>query len=133
MKKIPIILLCFFLISPVYADGPPGPTPTPGGPGGGHGLPIPDIPSIDALKAKYGVPEESESHQRINFFWELDNWLNLLEASRIAAWFSVNRTWSVWLLITILMIVLIAIRFVVRNVYGAGAAGIQSFRDRGGD
>ena len=113
-------------VSVVYADGP-GPTPTPGNPGGDHAFPLPSIPEIEDLKGKYGIPDADDpSLHQINFFWDLDNWITFAESSRIGVWFVNNRSYGLLIVLFVLLLVLQIIRSMSESVYGAGIRG----RDR---
>ena len=88
------------------------------------------MPTINSLKAEFNVPEEGSSHRKLEFFWDLENWLLFLRATRIGTWFSVDRTYKAWLIIMVLALVLLAIRFMTRNVYGAGSDKWDELRGR---
>lgn len=131
LKIALLILLAVLIIQPslVFAAAidDPLPTPTPGGPGGSHGFPIPSIPSIETLKEKYGIPEDSGDLRQINLFWDIDYWLSFAESSRISVWFVMNRTWSILTIIIILFLILSFFRSISRSVYGSGVEALDRF------
>ena len=127
VKRIIALLFVVVVIAvgndEVYADGP-GPTPTPGGPGGWHGLPIPDLPDWEGLRAKYNIPshEEMGSEAPLVYFWEIDNWLEFFMATKAGTKFSIEASWGLALIVFVLILVLISIRFLVKQVIG----GVES-------
>jgi len=126
--RLAIILI--ILMIPVSAASAQGPTPTPGNPGGDHTFPLPEIPSIDSLKSKYGIPAADDPNvHKLDFFWDIDNWITFAESSRIGVWFVNNRAWGIMTIILILMIVMAVIRSMSESVYGAGVHGRDEVRE----
>jgi hypothetical protein len=132
LKKIALVVLVVIvvivlLMQPTIAFADPGPTPTPGAPGGDHGFPVPNIPSIESLKEKYGIPEDSGDLRQINLFWDIDYWLSFAESSRISVWFVMNRTWSILTIIMVLFLILSFFRSISKSVYGSGVEAFDRF------
>jgi len=123
---VKLILLVAILAAPVtaaYADGP-GPTPTPGNPGGDHSFPLPSIPEIDTLKERYGIPDADDPDLfQIDFFWDLDNWITFAESSRIGIWFVNNRSYGLLIVLFVLLLVLAFVKSMSESVYSAGIRG----------
>lgn len=94
-------------------------------------MPLPEIPSIETLKSRYGIPDADDpSSSRITFFWDLDNWIIFAESSRIGVWFVNNRAFGLATVIVILLIVMAIIRSMSESVYGAGVDRWDRMRGR---
>jgi len=109
--------------STLLDDPPPMVTLTPGNPGGDHKMPIFDLGTKEEIMSKFGMPtvEEMRLNSKIDFAWDLNNWLNFAESSRAGVIFSWASTWGIFAVIFILMLVFVAIRNIANSVYSAGS------------
>lgn len=130
-----ILILQLFVAGNKTAYGDDAPqliTPTPGtGPGGRIDLPLPDIGTKDEIIAQFNIPsaDELQKDSKIEFTWDLNNWILWAQASKAGLIFGQTSTFGIFTIVIILLIVLVVIHSIADSVYGAGSRGYHQIRE----